>query len=123
MPKVVTISSTPTKLVVVLRAGSLHLNIVVAHAPHSGHSKQHIIHWWQDLEEDVANFDDSKDLVALLDSSAQIGSQHNSAVGDQQPEEETLMEPFCTSLCLAIVFARRKLFSRFTALHLDQFHW
>ena len=71
----------PSLLVMKVATTSLQLLVGVAHAPHSGHSKQHIEDWWTRLRQTLDRLHEKRELVLLMDANAKTDATEDMAFG------------------------------------------
>ena len=70
------------------------LDIVVAHAPHSGKDKTTIDNWWADITKAVkGRAKPSTPWVLLIDANATMSSTPDGAIGDIDPENDNKNSP------------------------------
>ena len=73
------VEASPSCLCVTYDSWHISLLVVVAHAPHNGHSEAHRSKWWSDLEDQVVQCRASRQLVVLIDANARIGTEEDEA--------------------------------------------
>ena len=69
-----------------------HLLIVVAHAPHTGHTEQVRVQWWRDFEQKVNQHKKDAQVILLIDANAVWAGPPTQYMGDlfeNQPNRST----------------------------------
>ena len=73
--------SDPSLLLMNVETPSLHLLLGVAHAPHTGYSRQQIEDWWLHLRKAVDPWVGGRELVLLMDANARVDNTIDTAFG------------------------------------------
>ena len=82
------ILADPRRLIVRVRSPVLKCIIIVAHAPHTGHSDEEVHTWWQMLGTLIPPKYHEWPRLLLCDANARLGSVATLQVGDFQAENE-----------------------------------
>ena len=80
--------ASPTLLRVAVRAPALKVNLLVGHAPHSGHPRETVAAWWDQLVEQ-SRLAGSAPEVWMLDANAAVGTPTSEAIGDHDAVPES----------------------------------
>ena len=79
----------PRILGVAVRAPSVQLDFIVAHAPCEAAAEAEKVQWWRKLEVAEAQRHSRAPLVVLIDANGRLGSQASAAVGQEEPDQES----------------------------------
>ena len=82
------VASTHELLIARVWYGSLDLLVIVAHAPHTGHSPKEVEAFWSSIRSALPPYLQDTDMIVLTDANARLGTRISSAVHGHYAEEE-----------------------------------
>ena len=82
-------AASPRHLLVAVRARMLHVDVLVAHAPCTKHSRDDVAAWWKQITREVSARQRAVPLICMIDANARVGGRVSEAIGDAgaQPED------------------------------------
>ena len=78
----VVLHQDPERLIIRLQVGAETICVIAAHAPHSGHGKEQLLHWWNDLTALSNRLVGCHSCVVLIDANAHFSESVPPWVGD-----------------------------------------
>lgn len=77
------------RLLVAVRAPYCHLDVLVAHALHTGYTEEERNAWWDEsIRITNARADSTIPIVTCIDANRKVGSCRSAAIGSKSPDEE-----------------------------------